>query len=36
VEPRGRVGALAMPLFARMWQGYARQALENIERLIVR
>jgi hypothetical protein len=24
-----------MPLFARMWQGYARQAFENIERLLV-
>jgi hypothetical protein len=30
------VGSLAMPVFARMWQGYARQAFENIERLIVR
>lgn len=35
LHPRGRVGALAMPLFERMWQGYARQALENIERLLV-
>ena len=35
VHPRGRAGALAMPLFARMWQGYARQALENIEGLLV-
>jgi len=35
VHPRGRAGALAMPLFGRMWQGYARQALENIERLLV-
>ena len=36
LHPRGRLGSLAMPLFARMWQGYARQALENIERLVVR
>jgi len=36
LHPRGRLGASAMPLFARMWQGYARQALENIERLVVR
>jgi hypothetical protein len=35
LNPRGRVGALAMPLFERMWQGYARQAFENIERLLV-
>ncbi len=33
--PRGRVSALAMPLLARMWQGYARQGFENIERLLV-
>lgn len=36
LHPRGRLGSLAMPLFTRMWQGYARQAFENIERLIVR
>jgi hypothetical protein len=36
LHPRGRAGALAMPLFGRMWQGYARQAFENIERLLVR
>jgi hypothetical protein len=36
LHPRGRAGALAMPLFERMWQGYARQAFENIERLLVR
>ena len=35
LHPRGRLGALAMPAFERMWQGYARQALENIERLLV-
>jgi hypothetical protein len=26
----------AMPAFGRMWQGYARQAFDNIERLLVR
>jgi Polyketide cyclase / dehydrase and lipid transport len=36
LHPRGRGGALAMPAFERMWQGYARQAFENIERLLVR
>jgi hypothetical protein len=25
-----------MPAFGRMWQGYARQGFENIERLVVR
>ncbi|MCD9154465.1 SRPBCC family protein [Aeromicrobium duanguangcaii] len=36
VHPAGRLGSLAMPLFGRMWRGYARQAFENIERLVVR
>ena len=36
LHPRGRAGSLAMPLFQRMWQGYARQAFENIEHLLVR
>jgi len=35
VHPRGRFGALAMPAFARLWRGYARQAMEQIESLIV-
>jgi hypothetical protein len=35
LHPRGRVGSLAMPAFQRMWQGYARQALDDIERLLV-
>jgi hypothetical protein len=35
VHPRGTPGRLAMPVFARMWQGYARQAMEQIERLLV-
>lgn len=36
VRPAGRLGRLAMPVFGRMWQGYARQAFDNIERLLVR
>ena len=35
VHPRGRVGALAMPAFHRMWQGTARLAFDNLERLLV-
>jgi len=35
LHPRGRAGAVAMPVFERMWQGYARQAFDNIERLLV-
>ena len=34
VEPT-RAGALVMPAFGRMWQGYARQALEEVERALV-
>ncbi|GAW51162.1 MULTISPECIES: SRPBCC family protein [unclassified Nocardioides] len=35
VHPRGRLGRLAMPVFARMWTGYARHALERIEGVLV-
>src|SRR5207237_1427113 len=35
LHPRGRAGSWAMPAFERMWQGYARQAFENIERLLI-
>lgn len=35
VLPASGAAALAMPIFARLWQGYARQALEEIEELIV-
>lgn len=35
VQPRGSLGRGAMPLFGRMWHGYARQALEELERLLV-
>lgn len=36
VRPAGRLGRLAMPAFARMWRGYARQGSESIERVVVR
>ncbi len=35
VLPASGAAALAMPVFARLWQGYARQALEEIEGLLV-
>lgn len=34
LQPTG-AGGLMMPAFARMWQGYARQALEEIERALL-
>ena len=36
VQPAGRLGRLAMPVFRRMWQGFARQGFDNIETLLVR
>lgn len=36
LTPAGRLSSLAMPVFRRMWQGYARQGFDNIERLLVR
>ena len=35
IEPKGRLGRLALPVFARMWPGYARQALETLSHEIV-
>ena len=35
VHPESGLGAAVMPVFARMWAGYARQALEQLERLLV-
>jgi hypothetical protein len=35
VRPRGRVGALAMPVFGKLWHGYARQALARLEELLI-
>ena len=34
-HPRSAVIATALPLLAKMWTGYARQALERIEELLV-
>ena len=34
VEPT-RAGTLVMPAFGRMWQGYARQALEEVEKALL-
>ena len=33
--PRGRVGAVGVPLVARFWPGYARAALAELERQLV-
>ena len=35
VRPASAATALLMPAFGRMWQGYARQALEQLEDLLV-
>ncbi|GAB6987731.1 SRPBCC family protein [Nocardioides pyridinolyticus] len=35
VHPRGRLGAVAMPLFARMWHPYARTALARLEDALI-
>ncbi len=35
VPPRGSAARLLMPAFARLWRGYARQALEQLEPLIL-
>jgi hypothetical protein len=35
LQPASQVGALAMPAFARMWRGYARQALEELEPMLL-
>ncbi len=35
IEPTAKLGRLAMPLFARLWSGYARQAMDEIERILV-
>ena len=32
IHPRSRLSALALPVFARLWRGYARQSLEELER----
>lgn len=35
VHPAGRVGALAMPAFSKLWTGYARQSLARLEKLLL-
>ena len=35
VTPTARLGRAAMPVFSRLWQGYARQAFDEIERLLL-
>jgi hypothetical protein len=35
LHPKGGLGATVMPVFGRMWAGYARQALEELERSLV-
>ena len=35
VHPASAATGLLMPAFGRMWQGYARQALEQLEKLLV-
>jgi hypothetical protein len=34
--PRCRLAARALPVFGRLWRGYARQALEELSNLLVR
>jgi len=36
VEPASSTSAYLMPVFGRLWAGYARQALENLEDLLLR
>ena len=35
LHPRGRVGAVAVPVIARLWPGYARAALARLETLLL-
>lgn len=35
VTPANKAAVVIMPLFARMWRGYARQALEEVETILV-
>ncbi len=36
VEPASSASGYLMPVFGRLWAGYARQALENLEDLLLR
>ena len=35
IHPTAQAGRVAMPLFARLWAGYARQAMDEIEHVLV-
>lgn len=35
VHPASSMSSLAMPAFGRLWRGYARQALEQVEQLLL-
>jgi hypothetical protein len=35
IQPASSIGRYALPVFARLWRGYARQALEEIEEILV-
>ncbi len=35
IQPRSRLAAPALPVFGRLWRGYARQALEELSRELV-
>lgn len=35
IHPANRAGALLLPTFARLWQGFARQALDGLEDVLV-
>jgi hypothetical protein len=34
IHPRSRLAAPALPVFGRLWRGYARRALSELERLL--
>ena len=34
LHPRSRLAAVALPVFGRLWLGYARHALEELQRLL--
>lgn len=36
IHPRSALSALALPVFGRMWQGYARQALSDLSGMLTR
>ncbi|MBV9514868.1 MAG: SRPBCC family protein [Mycobacteriaceae bacterium] len=36
IHPRSRLGAPLLPVFGWLWRGYARQALEELQRLLMR